>query len=249
MITQKNIYQKMKSIRQPQLLTNLESFDPKKLVFHEVSEKHATKTKKYKQIALSYRSDVGDSGDLILVSPPDMFTWGVQEDVDFMTKRPNGRYKMGIVMWDEERKDDHFILFRVLKQISDEVKNHLATNADLKEYYSDCVLPAMYYKKDKNTKVQIPNAPPTLYVKLSQKGKNVQTGFFDELEKAKISHTDLIGKAGRVRFGLHIESIYLGQTGASIQLKMTQVFSKIKLQKMQMLMGFDEEKNDNEYEV
>jgi hypothetical protein len=238
-----------------QIVNCYETFDHSKMCFSDPVIKKISDSLSYRQIQINLKNQDGSMGDFVIQSPKGMFSWGVQEDNDFTTKQPNGKFKMGIVMWEITKREEQYPFYKFLLETIEYIKSYLCKNGnkigrpDLEKAELKKAFPALFYKKDKSTGLPIPDSIPTLYIKLFQtKRHGVLTQFYDERKRRQIPYSDVVGKTCFVRFGLQIESVYIDGSRIIIQPKLTQVFVTFQKNQMQMLMDFDSSIPEEEYE-
>ena len=203
-------------------------FNVSNIQFSKAQENNIPQSKMtFKRIQLRYENN-NDLQDLILESPPNLLSWGLQENRDMQTNNLNG-YQMAMNLYtrnnvtNEERK-----FVDCIEAISDHVKQHLVENRDEIERYdlelADLKrLSPLYWKLDKGQKML--DKGPTLYVKClyDKRDDQINTVFIDEMKQKPINPMKILKEQCYCRFALKVESIFIGQLAISIQLKLIEV--------------------------
>lgn len=185
----------------------------------------------YKRIRLNYEMN-DDLKPLIIESPANLLSWGLDEDRDMNTNALHG-YKMAINLWSKPNKtaeEEKFI--ETIDQICDNAKKHLVDNREKIERYdlevSDLKkFNPLYWKTEKGQRV--PDKGPTLYAKCkyNKRDQSIATVFMDENESIRIDPMTILKEHCYVKFLLLVESIYIGTT-ISLQLKLHEVLFRLK---------------------
>lgn len=178
-----------------------------------------------KRIPISTRNPDGSIGDLIIGVKG--FSFGVQENKDFNTGKPNGYqfpislYTKGAVTEEEKEWVQSF------ERIVDKCKQHLVANRkaiqkyDLEERDLKKLNPIYWKRIDGEI---APDASPVFYVKLITKNdkttgeKIIRTQFYDE-NGDKINPLDIQNKMCNAEVALKIESLFIGNK-ISLQVKL-----------------------------
>lgn len=180
----------------------------------------------YKRIKINYENN-NDLTDLVLESPPNLLSWGLDENRDMNTNALNG-YQLSINLWSRNNVSDQEKEFvECIENICNHTKQHLVDHREEIERY-DLELAdlkkmnPLYWKLEKGTRV--PDRGPTLYAKtiFSKKENRINTVFIDETKQQRVDPMSIFKRHCFVRFALKIESIYIGHT-ISLQLKLTEV--------------------------
>ena len=221
-------------------LVTPEEFNINNLIFSAPEENQIPASKlKFKRINIKYDNG-SDIGDFILKSPENLKSWGLAEQNDLNTNLLNG-YNVPMVLYsrpggtDEERK-----FVETINSIVDKCKHHLVSHRDQIEKWnleeSDLKrFNPLYWKRGDRGNI-IEERGPTLYAKTmySKKTGEIYTTFID---KANGEHntTPLDPKTGilnkhleNVSFGIKVESIFIGSSIMSLQLKLSEVAYTLK---------------------
>lgn len=184
----------------------------------------------FKRIRIGTKYDDGSTGDLIVETPPSLFTFGLQENREMGTGNVNG-YVLPMCLWnkngptEEEKKfTDVFdaIINRCKKHLldhKDEIERYDLDMSDLKNFNP------LYWKKEKGKIVE--GAGPVLYIKMmmSKKNEKITTMFINEETNEEISPYDLMNRYGFVKGAIKFESIFIGNK-ISLQLKLYEAVVK-----------------------
>lgn len=208
-------------------LTDYHGFDTKRIIFSrpEVGNIPGSKLT-FKRIRITVRNRDGTIGDLILATPPDLYSFGLQETTDQTTGKVNG-YQFPISLWNRNGPSGDERLFTdTIHMISDACKSYLVDHRDEIEKY-DLELNdlkkfnPLYYKMEKGKIVE--GRGPMLYIKTMTSKKNdrfhFNTFFIDEESLEVLPPLDLLGKRCLVQGAVKIESIFIG-TKISLQTKL-----------------------------
>lgn len=177
-------------------------------------------------------SDDDVMGDLIVSTPPGLYSFGLQENRELGTGKVNG-YVLPICLWnkdgaskEEKEFTDKFI------EIVDRCKKHLIDHKDdIGKYELDMSdlknFNPLFWKKDKGKVVE--GAGPKLYIKvmMSKKTENmsIKTMFVNNDTKEEMRPSDIMDLRCYVKAAFKIESIYIGSK-ISLQLKLYEVLVK-----------------------
>ena len=221
-------------------LVRTEEFNINNLIFSAPEENQIPASKlKFKRINIKYEHN-NDIGDFILKSPPNLKSWGLAEQNDLNTNALNG-YTVPMVLYsrpggtDEEKK-----FVETINAICDKCKHHLVEHRDDIEKWnleeSDLKrFNPLYWKRGDRGNI-IEERGPTLYAKVmySKKTGDIYTNFIDQ-QNGKQNVTPLDPKTGilnkhleNVSFGIKIESIFIGSSIMSLQLKLSEVAYSLK---------------------
>ena len=217
-------------------LVTPEEFNINNLIFSAPEENQIPASKlKFKRINIKYEHN-NDIGDFILKSPPHLKSWGLAEQNDLNTNALNG-YTVPMVLYsrpggtDEEKK-----FVETINTICDKCKHHLVEHRDDIEKWnleeSDLKrFNPLYWKRGDRGNI-IEERGPTLYAKVmySKKTGDIYTNFVDQ-QNGKHNKTPLniLNKhLENVSFGIKIESIFIGSSIMSLQLKLSEVAYSLK---------------------
>lgn len=181
----------------------------------------------FKRIKLNTKNPDGTVGDLIFETPPDLFSFGLQENREMGSGNING-YVLPICLWNKNgATEDEKCFISVLDKVVEKCKDHLLANKDEIEKYSleasDLKnLNPLYWKKEKGKVVE--GKGPVLYIKtlMSKKNEKISTVFINEETNEEIDPFDVLNKYCFVRGAIKIESLFIGKT-ISLQIKLYEV--------------------------
>jgi ribosomal protein L12E/L44/L45/RPP1/RPP2 len=185
----------------------------------------------FKRIKINTKNTDGTVGDLIFETPPDLFSFGLQENREMGTGNING-YVLPICLWNKNgATDDEKCFISVLDQVVEKCKQHLLAHKDDIEKYnleaSDLKnLNPLYWKKEKGKIVE--GKGPVLYIKtlMSKKNEKISTVFINEETNEEIDPFEVLNKYCFVRGAVKIESLFIGKT-ISLQMKLYEVVVRL----------------------
>jgi hypothetical protein len=204
-------------------LTSATDYDVKRMVFADPQVGSVPNTPiSYKRISISTLNKDGSIGDLILPTER-VFSFGVSENINPETKKPNG-HVLPLCLYNREGPSAaEKAWVDTFNNIVDACKKHLLKNKeeleqpdlemnDLKKFNP------LYYKKDKGKVVE--GSGPTLYAKLiaSKKHNKILSMFFD-MDGETLDPLTLLGKYCFTKAAIKIESIFIGNK-ISFQVKL-----------------------------
>lgn len=199
-------------------LTTATDFDTSRLVFSkpEVGTIPGSKLT-FKRIRLGMRNRDGTMGDLVVGTPDNLMSFGIQETTDQATGSVNG-YQFPLVMWGRPQATEEEKQFTdMIHQITDACKTHLVEHRDEIEKYdleiSDLKkLNPLYYKMEKGKIIE--DRSPIFYVKTYSHRKDndiqIRTFFTDKETHEWIDPLTLMNKRCFARCAIKIESIFIG---------------------------------------
>lgn len=181
----------------------------------------------FKRIRMNTKNADGTVGDLIFETPPDLFSFGLQENREMGSGNING-YVLPICLWNKNgATEDEKCFISVLDKVVEKCKEHLLANRDEIEKYnldaSDLKnLNPLYWKKEKGKIVE--GKGPVLYIKtlMSKRNEKISTVFINEETNEEIDPFDVLNKYCFVRGAIKIESLFIGKT-ISLQIKLYEV--------------------------
>ena len=227
-------------------LTSYKNYNTSNLVFSKPTEGVIPTSTTTKAAAMTYRRSMiytkypnGVQGDLILESPPNLFSFGIQKQLQ--NDVING-HNMPICLYARDgASQDEQDFVETLDKITEAIKLHMIENRlafnryDLTmEKLDKC---PVYRKKDELGNV-VPGSSPTLYAKLiefkndpakQQKFKNTNTqqldGFniytqFWGADGSQLTPESLLEKQCSGTFAVKFESIFASKAKASIIVKL-----------------------------
>lgn len=209
------------------ILTMAQGYSTKNMIFSKVACGSLKESKiSYKRVKISTKNPDGSVGDLIIPTE-ELYSFGLQEQKDFVTKQPNGSYVFPLCLYNkEEPTDKQKEWVTVFEKIVKECKQYILQNKQELGLYdidkSDLrKLSPLYWKKE-NGKV-VDGLGPTLYAKLyvSKRGGNTKfvSAFYDD-EGKDIDPMDIFEHHCLAKAAIKIESIFINAGKVSIQVKL-----------------------------
>lgn len=224
------------------------TYDTANLTFGDVNEGKIGEGKtavKFRRIPILTEYPDGRHGDLLLTME-DLFSYGVQENVDPNTKKVNG-YVLPLEMYSRPKPTDRQkkfveVIRKIIKRCKQHVVNHSKELFDLDEEMSmsDSGLKSfdkILYIKDKNDQ----SRGPRMYAKFMTTKKNdgeiiIKTLFGDE-NGEKLDPKNMIAVRGNATIALQAHSIFLGSK-TSLQFKLYQVAYTRSGEEMKSVLSF-----------
>ena len=184
----------------------------------------------FKRIRIGTKYEDGSSGDLILETPPHLFSFGLQENRELGSGKVNG-YVLPLCLWNKNgASEDEKRFTEIFEQIVNQCKQHLLESKDEIERYdldmSDLKkFNPLYWKTEKGKIVE--GTGPVLYIKMmmSKKNQKITTMFIDEETNEEISPFNVMNKYCFIRGAIKFESIFIGNK-ISLQLKLYEAVVK-----------------------
>lgn len=181
----------------------------------------------FKRIKIGTKHSDGTTGDLIVETPPNLFSFGLQENRELGTGNVNG-YVLPICLWNKNGASEEEKEFTdVFDKIVNRCKDHLLDSKDEIERYdldmSDLKnFNPLYWKKEKGKVVE--GSGPVIYIKLimSKKTEKISTMFINEDTNEEMSPYDIMNRYCFVKGAMKFESIFIGNK-ISLQLKLYEV--------------------------
>lgn len=178
----------------------------------------------FKRIRIGTKYDDGTTGDLILETPPNLFTFGLQENRELGTGNVNG-YILPICLWNKNEPTEQEKKFTAMfDAIVSKCKEHLLSSKDEIERYdldmSDLKnFNPLYWKKEKGKVVE--GSGPVLYIKMmmSKRNEKITTMFINQETMEEMNPLELMNRYGFVKGAFKFESIFIGNK-ISLQLKL-----------------------------
>ena len=213
-------------------LTSADGYDTSRMIFSEASCGTIPDSKpqiNYYRINIATRNEDGSVGELIIPTEPNLFSFGVSENVSPDTGKVNG-YVLPICLYNRDGATDaQRVWVETYDRICETAKDHIMNvKEEIAQYDLERTdlkkLNNLHYKKEKGKIV--PGTGPTLYGKLIVKKAKKDSGdedkiitmFFD-FENNSIRALDLLGKYGHVNAAIKVESIFIGNK-ISLQVKL-----------------------------
>lgn len=201
-------------------LINVNNFNTKNLIFAK-PEQGSKKLASSQRIKISVRHSATEEGPL-LIRTGRLYTYGLRENKNFETEQPDGTYKVGIRMWDDnkdptsEQKEFYDCYSDIVDACKDhiiamkrELKKGMLEKSDLK-HFDPC-------KKKKNEHGEVDeNAGPVLNAKVISFRKDNElrfiTSFHDKLNHSQKIEDPLtvINRSCYADSVIQIESIFVG---------------------------------------
>ena len=166
----------------------------------------------------------------LVVETPFLFSFGISERKDQETNKISV-YSIPVCLWKKDaepnQKESNFL--NILNKVQDLCRDHLSR--DYGENEAACLSDILYYKqieytdgKGKTKKKKDKSSAPVLYVKLiySSENKKFSTIFKVKGDK-EVKPLDYKDKYFNTRMAIIFDSIYLGKTSISIQVKAHEV--------------------------
>lgn len=214
-------------------LSNYLNYDTKKLIFSKPEIGNIPGQKiNFKRIRIATCYDDGSVGDLILSTPPNLMSFGLQESRDMVTNQING-YTLPLCLWNRNGPTNEETAFtNTFNSICDAIKTYLIEHkeeiekydldmADLKKFNP------LFWKMEKGKIVE--NRGPMLYSKViwNKKKNTIQTIFVDEETNEETNPMDLLNKQCNVTAAIKFESIFIGNK-ISLQVKLFETVFRVK---------------------
>lgn len=207
------------------ILTSAQGYSTAKLTFSlPVEGKVPNSVIKFHRIYITTQNPDGTTGDLIMPTE-ECFTYGVSENKSQETEEVTG-YTLPLILYDKARDSavatptpEQKAFVKTIESIVDACKKHLLLPetkkllkrpdldaSDLKKFNP------LSFRKNKETGEFMKELGPTLYPKLMESKKTKK--FFSILylvnEGRQVDPLELLGKMGRARSAVKIESIFVG---------------------------------------
>ena len=225
-------------------LSSFENITEDDIVFHSARKHKVPNSKiKYQRIKIERKLPNGKLTPLV-VENPFLFSFGISERKDQETNKVSG-YSISIYLWKKDaepnQKETNFL--NVMNKVQDLCHDHLSR--EYSENQAASLSEILYYKqieqddgKGKIKKKKDKSSAPVLYVKLiySSDTKKFST-IFRVKGKKEVKPLDYKDKYFNTRMAIILDSIYLGKTSISIQVKGHEVH----------ILPFEERKSISEY--
>ena len=225
-------------------LSSIENITEDNVVFHTAKKHKVPNSKiKYQRIKIERKLPNGKFSPLV-VETPFLFSFGISERKDLETNKISG-YSIPVCLWkkDAEPNKKEINFYNIVNKVQDLCRNHLSSEYGENEAAS--LSEIVYYKqieftdgKGKTKKKKDKSSAPVLYVKLiySSDNKKIST-IFREKGNKEVKPLDYKDKYFNTRMAIIFDSIYLGKTSISIQVKAHEVH----------ILPFEERKSILEY--
>ena len=225
-------------------LSSFENITEDNIVFHTAKKHKVPNSKiKYQRIKIERKLPNGKFSPLV-VETPFLFSFGISERKDQETNKISG-YSIPVCLWkkDAEPNQKEINLLNIVNRVQELCHDHLSR--EYGESEANCLSDILYYKqiestdgKGKTKKKKDKSSAPVLYVKLiySSDTKKFSTIFRVKGNK-EVKPLDYKDKYFNTRMAIIFDSIYLGKTNISIQVKAHEVH----------ILPFEERKSILEY--
>lgn len=175
-------------------------------------------------IPIGIRNESNDIQPLILKTPPNLLSFGVQEIKEKETDTVIG-YQMPICLWDKRKTSNEEKLFSSkLEDIQNYCKEYLDDSRDEYSNITDDLLNKfniLNWKYENGVKVE--EKGPILYVKLmNNKNKNITTYFVDDKTNTNIDPLDFLNKKCLVEAAIKFDNIVINNR-VQLQLRLFEV--------------------------
>ena len=224
-------------------LSTFENITEDDIVFHSAKKHKVPNSKiKYQRIKIERKLPNGKFSPLV-VETPFLFSFGISERKDQETNKISG-YSIPVCLWKKDaepnQKETNFL--NIINKVQDLCRDHLSR--DYGENEAACLSDVLYYKQSEyidgkgKTKKTDNTSAPVLYVKLiySSDTKTFSTIFRVKGNK-EVKPLDYKDKYFNTTMAIIFDSIYLGKTSISIQVKAHEVH----------ILPFEERKSVLEY--
>ena len=225
-------------------LSSFENITEDNIVF-QTAKKHKVPNSKIKHQRIKIERKL-PNGKLtpLVVETPFLFSFGISERKDQETNKVSG-YSIPVCLWKKDaepnQKETNFL--NIINKVQDLCYDHLSRESSENQAVS--LSDVLYYKqieqvdgKGKIKKKKDKTSAPVLYVKLiySSDTKKFST-IFRVKGKKEVKPLDYKDKYFTTRMAIIFDSIYLGKTSISIQVKAHEVH----------ILPFEERKSTLEY--
>ena len=225
-------------------LSSIENITEDNILFHTAKKHKVPNSKiKYQRIRIERKLPNGKFSQLV-VETPFLFSFGISERKDEETKKISG-YSIPVCLWkkDAEPNQKELNFFNIFNKVHDLCCDHLAK--EYGENVASSLSEILYYKqieytdgKGKTKKKKDKSSAPVLYVKLIYSSDNKKfSTIFKVKGNKEVKPLEYKDKYFNTRMGIIFDSIYLGKTSVSIQVKAHEVH----------ILPFEERKSILEY--
>ena len=235
-------------------LSSFENITEDNIVFQTAKKHKVPNSKiKYQRIKIERKLPNGKTTPLV-VETPFLFSFGISERKDQETNKVSG-YSIPVCLWKKDaepnQKETNFL--NIINKVQYVCRDHLSS-----DYDATSLSDVLYYKqieyvdkKGKTKKVKDKTSSPVLYVKLiySSDTKKFST-IFRVKGKKEVKPLDYKDKYFNTRMAIIFDSVYLGKTSISIQVKAHEVHI-LPFEERKSILGYkenDDEENDGEVE-
>ena len=196
-------------------ITSLNKLTSKTVIFDDANVNQYGHTRI--NIGIKTPEKLGE-GEPLVIETPLLFSFGVQKSVDKDGWNLNG-YSMPVCLWNDykELTEKDLDFHNGLQKIEELCRDHFKKNKEM----------AGFAKLLKSPLVEKNDKSPVLYPKLiySKKANKIHT-LFHSRESDKLNPLDYLDQYCYVKMSLIIDSIYISDNCASIQIRVNDVFVK-----------------------
>ena len=237
--------------------SSFENITEDNIVFHTVKKLKVPNSKiKYQRIKIERKLPNGKLIPLVAVTPF-LFSFGISERKDEETNNISG-YSISVCLWkknaEPNKKERNF--FNIINKVQDLCRDHLSSNYG--ENQATSLSDVLFYsqneyvdRKGKTKKKKDKSSAPVLYVKLFySSGTKKFSTIFKVKGNKEVKPLDYINKYFNTRMVIIFDSIYLGRSCVSIQVKAHEVHI-LPFGERKSILEFkenDDEENDDEVE-
>ena len=225
-------------------VSSIENITEDEIVFHTAKKHKVPNSKiKYQRIKIERKLPNGKLTPLV-VETPFLFSFGISERKDQETNKISG-YSIPVCLWKKDaepnQKETNFL--NIVNKVQDLCHDHLSR--EYGENEANCLSDILYYKqiettdgKGKIKKKKDKSSAPVIYVKLIYSSENKKfSTIFKVKGNKEVKPLDYKDKYFNTRMAIIFDSIYLGRSSVSIQVKAHEVH----------ILPFEERKSILEY--
>ena len=235
-------------------LSSFENITEDNIVFQTAKKHKVPNSKiKYQRIKIERKLPNGKLTPLV-VETPFLFSFGISERKDQETNKISG-YSIPVSLWkkDAEPNQKETNFFNIINKVQELCHDHLST------YYGEneasCLSDVLYYKqieytdgKGKIKKKKDKSSAPVLNVKLIYSSENKKfSTIFKVKGNKEVKPLDYKDKYFNTRMAIIFDSIYLGKTSISIQVKAHEVHI-LPFEERKSILEYKENDDDNDEE-
>ena len=236
-------------------LSRIENITEDEIIFHTAKKHKVPNNKiKYQRIKIERKLPYGKLTPLV-VETPFLFSFGISERKDHETNKISG-YSIPVCLWEKiaepNQKETNF--FNIINKVQELCRDHLSMESGENEAAS--LSDVLYYKqieqvdgKGKIKKKKDKSSAPVLYVKLIYSSENKKfSTIFKVRGNKEVKPLDYKDKYFNTRMAIIFDSIYLGRSSVSIQVKAHEVHI-LPFEERKSILEYKENDDDNDEEV
>ena len=236
-------------------LSSIENITADEIIFQTAKKHKVPNSKiKYQRIKIERKLPNGKSTPLV-VETPFLFSVGISERKDQETNKISG-YSIPVCLWKKDaepnQKETNFL--NILNKVQELCRDHLSR--EYGENEANCLSDILYYKqiettdgKGKTKKKKDKSSAPVLYVKLIYSSENNKfSTIFKVKGNKEVKPLDYEDKYFNTRMAIIFDSIYLGRSSVSIQVKAHEVHI-LPFEERKSILEYKENDDDEEDEV